>query len=146
MTPEGADKIIAARVNGLRPADAVIVSMVGAVKTDNPVVHAKPGIVYDWRWVRGLEVLLYFRDEDDWPNTAKDIALGRPAYLDLWNQAGQWGAHVYLIPGAAEVHKPIRQWRYELDFLPWMDFQNNDYITGRTYGRTESGFPYAINP
>ena len=145
MIPTGAKEIIDARLKGLRPADMVIVSMVGPVKTDNPLVHAKPGVAYDWRWVRGLTICLYIRDEDDWPTTAKDIWLQWPEHVELWNFSDQWGAHAYLVPSARDIGLPRRQWRFELDFLPWMDFQNRDFIEGRTYERDELGMPYAVN-
>jgi hypothetical protein len=81
-------------MKGLRPADMVVVSLLGAVRMPNPVVLAKPGASYDWRWVRGLDVCLYPRDEDDWPDTPKAIALARPVHLDPWNPSGKWGAKV----------------------------------------------------
>lgn len=122
-----AQPILAARMKGMKPADMVIISMVGPVGMDNPTVFAKPEMVYDWRWVRGLDVCVYLNDEQDWPDILKAIALNRPEYLNLWSHSGQWGAKVYLIPTAADISKPVRSWKYELDFLPWMEFQNEDF-------------------
>ncbi len=128
-----AQEILAARMKGLKPSDMVIVSLVGPVGADNPTVFAKPELAYDWRWVRDLDVCVYLDDEQDWPATLLAIAKNRPAHLNLWNGPGQWGAKVYLIPSASDITKPVRTWRYELDFLPWMDFQNKDYIECKTY-------------
>lgn len=127
MIATNAEPILAARMRGKKPADMVIVSLVGPVVTDNPIVFAKPEIVYDWRWVRDLDVCLFLDDAQDWPELLKAIALNRPEHLNLWSHSGQWGAKVYLIPTAADIARPVRTWKYELDFLPWLDFQNEDF-------------------
>lgn len=145
LLPANAQAILDARMKGFKPADMVIVSMVGPVGSDNPTVFAKDGEKYDWRWVRGLTVCLYFADDLDWPTMLKEIGLQRPEHMELWNQAAQWGAHAFLEPTATDVAKPPNKWRYELGFLPWMDFQNRDYIECRTYQRDQNGMPYAVN-
>jgi hypothetical protein len=124
---EHAEAIVRARLRGLRPADMVIVSLVGPLAVSNPVVLARPGLAYDWRWTRALDLCLYMRDGQDWPGLLKDIALQRPAYLSLWCANAGWGAKVYLIPTADDVARPVRLWQYELDFLPWMDFENEGF-------------------
>lgn len=144
--PQGAEPILKARMRGMKPADMVIISMTGPVPAENPAVRIKFGETYDWRWVRGLDVCLYIDEEVDWFLVLKEIALQRPGHLSLWAPVGEWGSKVYLIPAAGDVAKPVRQWIYELDFLPWMDFQNNDFMTGRVYGRDSQGVPYAVNP
>lgn len=145
MIAQGADKIIAARMKGLKPAAMVLVTSGEVPKgVDNPAVIARFGVAYDWRWVRGLDVCVYVRNDDDWPDMVKDIALQRPSWIGLWNYADKWGATVYLPPTAESVSKPVRQWRYELDFLPWMDFQNADFIENRRYERDENGLPRTI--
>lgn len=145
LLPPGAEPILKSRMKGYKPLDMVIVSMTGPVVSENPVVRIKDGEQYDWRWVRDLDVCLYIADEDDWHVVLKQIALQRPEHLSLWNPAGSWGAKVYLIPTSQDIGKPVSLWQYELDFLPWMDFQNRDYMDGRTYGRTPGGVPYAIS-
>jgi hypothetical protein len=144
MIATNAQAIIDARVKGLRPADMVIVSMIGTVKTDNPLVHAKPGVAYDWRWVRDLNVCLYVSGTEDWPLTLRDIGLQHPRHMELWNNVELWGAHAYLIPTAHDIERPVRQWKFEIDFLPWMDFQNRDFIERRAYERDHNGVPYAV--
>lgn len=145
MIADLAAPIIAARMKGKKPADLVIVSLVGPVVSDNPVVFAKADQVYDWRWVRGLDVCVYMADGIDWQAILMDIARQRPTHLSLWDHAGQWGTAVYLLPRADDIGRPIRSWKFELDFVPWMDFQNADYIVGRTYQRDRSGMPHAVN-
>lgn len=128
MIATNAEAILAARMKGLKPADMVIVSLVGLVGMDNPTVFAKPNVSYDWRWVRGLDVCLYLNDDQEWPDLLKSVALQRPEHLSLWSHSGEWGAKVYLIPTATDIAKPVRSWKYELDFLPWLDFQNKDFL------------------
>jgi hypothetical protein len=144
MIAEHADKIIAARLKGQRPADMVIVFLGAEQKTRNPFVVAKPGIAYDWRWVRGLDICLFVSDADDWGAMAKDIALQCPAYFGIWNHESKWGATVWLMPTAADVTRPKRQWRFDIDFSVWMDFQNKDFIDCARYARDEYGIPYKI--
>lgn len=145
MIPPNADKIIEARLKGFRPAAMVIVTLgEGPSGIDNPIVPVRLGIAYDWRWVRGLEVCLYVNDADEWPVLLEDIAKQQPEYLGLWNYESRWGTDVYYFPTLDTVDRPPRQWRRELDFLPWMDFQNKDFIERRRYERDGNGIPYAI--
>ena len=146
MIAPNAQPIVDARLRGLKPDGLVLVSMVGHVVAANPVVRAVPIAAYDWRWVRGLEVCLYIGEHCDWVETLKAIAKQKPAYLAIWNLAAQWGARVFLVPMPEEVEKPMRLWTWELDFLAWLDFQNDDFVASRTYERDERGMPYAINP
>ena len=146
LIPTGAERIIAARMKGYRPADMVLIFAGKARETANPHVVADLHIAYDWRWIRQLDACLMVNDEDDWGAMAKDLAKQRPGFLGIWNYVGNWGATIYLVPTPQDVCKPVRQWIYDLDFLPWMDFQNDDFLNGRRYGRNEHGVPYAINP
>jgi hypothetical protein len=120
MIALNAQPIIDARMRGFKPDDLVLVSLVGHVHAKNHTVRAIPGVTYDWRWVRGLE-------------------------LCVWNCAEQWGAQVYLIPTANDLARPRLQWSHELDFLPWLDFQNDDFLECRTYSRTPEGMPHAVS-
>ncbi len=131
--PPGAEPILATRMKGYKPLDMVIVSMTGPVVMENPVVRAEDGKPYDWRWVRDLDVCVYIDPAADWHIALKQIALQRPEFLSLWNPADKWGAWVFLIPTAQDVSKPVSLWQYELDFLPWMDFQNKDFESCKLY-------------
>lgn len=146
MIAPNAQPIIDARLQGLKPDGLVLVSMAGNVLADNQVVRAVPAVTYDWRWVRGLEICVYVDECCEWVPTLKAIAKQRPAYLAIWNSAAKWGARVFLVPTPEEVEKPMRLWTWELDFLVWLDFQNDDFVACRTYERDERGMPYALNP
>lgn len=141
MIAENSQRIIAARANGMKPADMVLIGLADKMQTNNPAVYAKPGLSYDWRWVRKLDVCLYVNDADDWSSIATDIAKQHPAYFALWNYEGGWGAQVFTIPRADDVTRPVATWKYEIDFLPWLDFQNDDFLNQRAYARDENGFP-----
>lgn len=143
LIPTGAERIIAARVKGYRPADMVLVCLRHSRESGNPLVVADAHVAYDWRWVRGLDVCLMVNEDDDWGAMAKDIAKQRPSFIGIWNDVGMWGATIYLIPTLADTTRPVRTWNYDLDFLPWMDFQNDDFINGQQYGRHANGMPYA---
>lgn len=143
MIALNAQPILDARLRGFRPDGLTLISLVGHVDAENHVARAIPATAYDWRWVHGLEVCVYVGERMDWADTLKAIARQRPAYLGLWNCYEHWGAQVYLIPTAEDIAKPVRLWSYELDFLPWLDFQNTDFIECRTYTRTPEGMPHA---
>lgn len=145
MIALNAQPIVDARMRGFKPDDLVLVSLVGHVSAANPVVRAIPGTLYDWRWVRDLELCVYVGERGDWVQTLKAIALQRPAYLAIWNCSEHWGARVYLVPRTDDIERPQRQWQYELDFLPWLDFQNDDFLQCRAYARSPEGMPYAVN-
>lgn len=144
MIAINAQPIVDARLRGFKPSELVLISLVGFVNAENHVVRAIPGTTYDWRWVRDLEVCAYVGENMDWVDTVKAIAKQRPAHLCLWNCFDHWGARVYLVPTADDIAKPVRQWGYELDFLPWLDFQNQDFIECRTYARNKEGMPHAV--
>ena len=145
MTPTNAEPIIAARLKGRKPAELIRVSLVGAICEGNHVVYADPAIAYDWRWSRDLDVCLHIGAQPDWADTLKAIALQRPAHLSIWNTAEKWGAKVYLVPTVDDLSYPVSDWLYELDFLPWLDFQNQDFMASRFYARSEKGTPYALD-
>lgn len=145
MIATNAQPILRARLRGLRPADLVIISLVGHVDVANHVVRAMPDQHYDWRWTHILDVCVYVDNAPTWHNTVKAIALQRPAHLCIWNCRSHWGASVYLIPTAEDITRPVHKWTYELDFLPWLDLENCDFYHGRTYARTPGGMPYAVN-
>lgn len=132
--PTNAQPIIAARLRGFKPEEMIRVSLVGSLCHGNHAVYAEPAVAYDWRWVRDLDVCVYVGPKMDWVDTLKAIALQRPAYLSLWNSYEHWGAKVYLIPTKDDIEscRSVAQWGYELDFLAWMDFQNDDFLKGNS--------------
>ena len=135
MIALNAEPIIAARIKGRKPAELIRVSLVGSLCHGNHVVTADPAKEYDWRWVRDLDICVHIGPSSDWYETLKAIALQRPEHLSLWSTYEHWGAKVYLIPTAEDIKLPVKDWLYELDISEWHDFQNADFLTGRTYAR-----------
>lgn len=127
MIAANAQPILSARLRGFKPDEMVMVSLIGKIRSTNQTVYAEPGIEYDWRWVRGLDICVYIGDEPNWAPIVKAIARQRPDYLCIWHQEHGWGAKVYLIPTAADVSMPVCMWQYELDFLPWLDIENKEF-------------------
>lgn len=146
MIAANAERVLNARLKGFRPDEMIMVSVTGKVYTANHVVYAKPDEVYDWRWVRGLDICVRIGIEPNWVAMLKAIEQHQPAYLCIWHEIEQWGAQVRLFPTLTDIGKPRSEWTAELDFTEWMAFQNRDFAEGRKYDRDENGMPYELNP
>lgn len=86
-----------------RPADMVLVSLVGLLRQEaNPLIVASPKRDYEWGFLTGLEVLLIANSQLETSivrRFLKAISNVKPAYLGLWiadKQDGQnvaWGSY-----------------------------------------------------
>lgn len=96
--PYGANEIVALRRQGKRPADMILVSMVGPLRGEsNPVVVANPSRDYDWRFLVGLDALLVVASSTDKTavrRVAGKIASAIPNYLGVWFSDKKVGQHV----------------------------------------------------
>ena len=95
--PYGAAEIVAIRSTGKRPADMVLVSMIGPLRETNPVVIAQPSRSYDWRFVVALPVLIVATT--DTPNLAgivKAVDSAEPDYLSVWFSDRQDGINIQI--------------------------------------------------
>lgn len=93
--PYGAREIAELRSTGKRPADLVLVSFVGQLREQNPVIVAKPGRAYDWRVLLGLSVALVVTTNT--PNLAgivKVIEAANPVSLSVWFADRQDGLNI----------------------------------------------------
>lgn len=126
----GARQIVDARMKGLKPADLIIVSLIGPTDDLNTTVYARPNTAYDWRWTAGLDIALYANQKTVWEPTAKAIALRKPKTLTLWDVERFEGAEVYTLPMVEDIEKPQETWRHALHFIPWLDFQNRQFAWG----------------
>lgn len=127
MIPNGAQRIIDVRKKGMRPAEMVLVSLIGRINELNPTVYASAKKDYDWSWLRGLQVCIYTTPEADWRSVARSIASQKPSFLGLWDADRREGADVYFLPNVADIEKPKSEWRWHLDFLPWLPWQNQEF-------------------
>lgn len=128
--PNGADAVIAARKKGMKPAELLIVSLVGKVGEANHTIYANEKAEYDWRWLVGLQVCLYVNNATQWRDTLAAIAKCRPQLLCLYNVDQFKGANAYYLPRVEDIEKPKSQWRHVLDFLPWTNWQNEQFAWG----------------
>jgi len=95
--PYGASEIVATRRAGKKPADMLLVSLVGGLREANPVVVAKPEKSYDWRFTARLEVLIVATTSTSKASLARiveAILAHRPAYLGVWFADRQAGMNV----------------------------------------------------
>lgn len=129
MIAQNAQPIVAARLRGMKPSEMIRVSLVGTLCAGNHQVHALPDTAHDWRWACDLDVCVYAKSTDDWYATLKQVAHARPEFLSLWFTDLHAGSKVYLIPTSDDIARcrPVPKWEYELDFLPWLDFQNQEF-------------------
>lgn len=125
--PNGAKPVVDARLKGLKPAELLIVSLVGPVGEQNHTVYANAGTEYDWRWVVGLDLCLYVKNGMKWRETLEAVAKCRPNWLGLYNVDQFKGATASYLPRVEDIEKPRNQWRWVLDFLPWSKWQNEEF-------------------
>jgi hypothetical protein len=123
----GARPILDARLNGYKPSDMVIVSLIGKTAESNTIVYANEQADYDWRWVQGLDICIYAKSHSDWWKTAMAIARSYPNLLILWDIDRYEGAFVSARPVVEDIDKPSSEWRYGLHFIPWLKVQNEEF-------------------
>lgn len=125
--PNGAQAVIDARKKGFKPAELLVVSLIGRVDELNHTIHANPTASYDWRWVVGLKACIFTRAGIDWKATAKSISLAHPDWLAVYDVDQFIGGEVSFLPLVDDIEKPKSQWRYRLHFLPWLPCQNKEF-------------------
>lgn len=95
--PYGGREIAEIRAKRQKPADMVLVSLVGPLREVNPVVIARPERSYDWRFLVGLDVLIVAKSSIDKSLVKRVIdavAAIKPEYLGVWLTDKQNGAHI----------------------------------------------------
>ncbi len=122
-----AQPILDARQKGLKPAEMILVSLIGRINEPNHTVYANPKTRYEWLWARGLQICIYAAKDVNWADTARSIASEGPSYLAIWDADRHEGSDVHFLPNPADIHKPKTDWRWNLDFLPWLPFQNREF-------------------
>ena len=129
MIPSGAKAIIDARRRGMKPADMIIVSLIGPVDEANPTVLANPGSEYDWRWSVGLKICVFVDQKT--ADKAKSVLLAigreRPDWLALWHVDRYEGGQAWVLPTVASIDKPKSLWQYALTYLSWEPLQSTDF-------------------
>lgn len=101
--PYGAAEIVALRSTGKRPADLVLVSLVGPLRETNPVLIASPCRAYDWRALVGLAVAIVATTETPGlPILVRTIEATGPASLSIWFADSQDGLNLTM-----SGHRPV---------------------------------------
>lgn len=127
MIAPGADSIIKERMRGFRPADTVVVSLVGPFAVQNPTVLPEIGKQYDWRWIKGLDVALLIASSIDWKQIAFDIKQAGPEYLCVWDIHTHRGAQVVWRPYQTKPEAfsfELRGWHFGLDYSAFHEEDN----------------------
>lgn len=95
--PYGGREIAELRAAGKRPADMVLVSLIGPLRESNPVIVAKPRRAYEWRFLIGLHVAVVVDTETaNLPDVVSAIEAAKPATLSVWFADRQDGVNVAL--------------------------------------------------
>lgn len=95
--PYGAREIAALRSAGKRPADLILISLVGPLQESNPLVIAKPGVAYDWRFLIGLSVAVVATTETpNLPSIIQPIEAAAPRSLAVWFSDKQDGSNLII--------------------------------------------------
>jgi hypothetical protein len=127
MIAPGAEEIIKERMRGLRPADTVVVSLVGPFAVLNHSVLPETGRQYDWRWVKGLDIALLIASSQDWKRTAFEIKQAAPGYLCVWDIHTHRGAEVIWRPYQTRQEPfsvELRGWFFGLDYSAFHEEDN----------------------
>lgn len=129
VMPFGSMPILKARQKGKRPADMIIVSMMGRLPDEiNPVVIADRQLPYVWDWIRGL-VVCFFASPDTY--LAKHIfecAKALPSKMYLWDCAGEKGYDIYVLPTVESIQRPRAEWDLKVDATRWLPFQEEQFM------------------
>lgn len=134
MIAPGADHIVKARMRGYKPADAVVISLVGRTGLVNPTVQPVAGQRYDWRWIAGLDVVLCISRKTPWRDLALALKMAGPEHLRLWDTDSQRGATAYWRPVFPIDEAPPgvqmttqNGWYFDLDFSPFHEDENKAF-------------------
>jgi hypothetical protein len=132
--PLGAWRILEARKQGKKPADMVLVSLVGKLPNEvNPVVMVTEGARHEWSWVRGLVVCFWTTPKEYDARQIIECAKCKPKAMYLWNAASEQGfdVHVWPTPDSVDAHpKQPDRWIQKVHSFRWMEFQEKKFAQG----------------
>jgi len=130
--PSGAGQILAIRKSGKRPADMVIVSNVGKLPFENPIVTIDGIQEYDWRWLVNLPFIFYGSVDvnllSHLENVCKALKDRLPKSLLIWDSDHNEGFSAWYLPNAETIHLPRSMWEWEFSFMEWTDYQNKNFM------------------
>ncbi len=131
VMPYGAIPILKARQQGKKPADMVLVSMIGALPAEaNPVVIADKALAYDWEWMRGLNACFWASPKGYIAKHILEAAKARPAAMYLWDCANEKGYDLSVLPSIESIELPQLQWDWRIHADRWLPFQEEQFASG----------------
>lgn len=146
--PEGGREILNARIAGMTPANDVLVSYIRKNYSYSPVVFAKSGKMYDWRFLKDLKVIVIWDSRlPDYEKQLLAIASYAKAHVDVWFADKEDGETVIHLPTEASVLRYLdglcgySGLRWYLDRDPMLKFMRPDWsrwfkeVTGGTDSR-----------
>ena len=133
VMPYGAMPILKARQQRKKPADMVLVSMIGALPDEaNPVVIVDKPLAYDWQWIRGLSACFWASPKDYMGNHIFEAAKARPAAMYLWDCANEKGYDLSVLPTVESIDLPQPQWDWRIHADRWLSSQEKQFAAGET--------------
>ena len=127
--PYGAKRIIDSRMNGEKPDELVLVSLVGPLRNEGNMVVLADGPEHDWRFCRGLHVCIFGKVGT--PNRQTAIAIGQrlPTKLYLWDVESKEGAELIVHIRESSLHKrgDFKASDWTAILWPWSDWQNKQF-------------------
>jgi hypothetical protein len=123
--------IVEMRKHGKQPAAWVLVSFVGKVKQDDGfTTYAAPENEYDWRWIVGLDVIVFGRKGQGIAHQLKAMRNEQPKSLSLWDVDAKTGAEVHFDYPAthAQAHRKAMNKTVAIELDPWADWQIKEFF------------------
>ena len=132
MIAANALDIVDMRKSGKKPASWVLISFVGRVpvQDDGFTCYAKPELDYDWRWVIGLDVIVFGKKGQASAHHLKAMRNEQPKSLSLWDTDLKTGAEVHFDFPAdhAAAHKRAKSKTLAIELDPWADWQKEEFV------------------
>ncbi len=131
VMPYGSMPIVQARKRGQRPADMVLISMIGSLPTEvNPVVITDKQSAYEWGWLRGLHACFWTHPKGYSAKHILDAHKADPAALYLWDCVNLKGYDISVLPTLDSIARPREQWIWRVQADRWLPFQEEAFSRG----------------
>jgi hypothetical protein len=131
-----ATQIVEMRKHGRQPGSWVLVSFVGKIdkQDDGFTVYASPESEYDWRWIVGLDLIVFARKGQGIAHQLKAMRNDQPKTLSLWDVDAKTGAEVHFDYPAvhAEAHRKAKSKTVSIELDPWAHWQIKE-LSGMGY-------------
>lgn len=132
MIAANAAEIVEMRKVGRQPASWVLVSFVGNIDNDDNgfSVYATTDKTYDWRWIVGLDVIVFAKKGLDVAPQLKAMRNERPKSLALWDVETKIGGEVWFdIPADhALAHRRAKNKTQGIELDRWAEWQRAEFI------------------